>query len=107
MPGPDLSSLHAAYRQAITEIRSRLPDNQIVDVLERYVAGGYDRDEAMDALGIDHLGTLYTAVAVYRIERPEPNPQEEERQAKMMRMLLDGEEVPAELRQPASWRIRH
>ncbi len=107
MQGPDLSALDAAYRKAISEIRGRLTDDQIVDFLERYVAGGIDRDEAMEALDINYLGVLYTAVSVYGIERPEPDPAEEERQAIIIRMLLDGEEVPVELGQPASWRVRH
>ncbi|MGO8034980.1 hypothetical protein [Rhizobium leguminosarum] len=104
---PDNRRIRKSYETVIAELRSRMPDDQIVDVLERYQAGSLDRDRAMDALDIDYLGVLYELVGVYRIGAPEPDPAEEARQAEMMRLLLSGEEVPPELRQPASWRVRH
>ncbi|TCA41730.1 hypothetical protein E0J16_34135 [Rhizobium pisi] len=84
-----------------------MKDDQIADVLERYRHGGMHRDEAMEALNIDYLGVLYELVPVYQIPEPAPDPLEEARQAEMLRLLLSGEDVPPELRQPASWRIRH
>jgi hypothetical protein len=104
---PDLSRIRDGYHDAINDLRSRLTDEQIADILERYRAGGVDRDEAMEALDIDYLGTLYELVSVYQIEAPESDPVEEARQAEMMRLLLNGEEVPPELRQPETWRVRH
>ncbi|CAN7263197.1 hypothetical protein LJR098_001110 [Rhizobium sp. LjRoot98] len=107
MQGPDLSALDPAYLKAISEIRGRLTDEQIADVLERYVAGGIDRDEAMESLDVNYLGVLYTAVSVYKIERPELDQAEIERGAEAVRMWRNGEHVPVELRQPASWKVRH
>lgn len=40
--------------------------------------------------------------SVHQIPPAEPDPQEEARQVEMLRLLLSGEEVPLELRQPAS-----
>lgn len=106
MPPPDLSRVRQGYETVIAELRGRMQDDQIVDVLERYKHGGMQRDEAMEALDIDYLGTLHELVSVYDI--PEPvDVVENARQAEMLRLLLSGKEVPAELRQPASWRIRH
>jgi len=107
MAPPDLSSTHPDYLRVIAELRSRMSDHQIADILQRYRVGGLDRDEAMEALDIDYLGTLFELISVYRIAAAEPDPAEEKRQAEMLRLLLDGEEVPVELRQPASWRVRH
>ncbi|MGO7353844.1 hypothetical protein ACCS66_03810 [Rhizobium ruizarguesonis] len=104
---PDLDRIHPSYADDIAELRSRWTDQQITDALERYRHGGMDRDTVMDALGIDYIGTLYELISVYHVEAPEPDRHEEARQAEMMRLLLDGKEVPVELRQPASWRIRH
>ncbi|TAW65398.1 hypothetical protein ELI15_13980 [Rhizobium ruizarguesonis] len=104
---PDLSRIRPGYETVINELRSRMSDDQIVDVLDRYRHGGMDRDDAMTALDIDFLGVLYELVSVYRIPEPAVDPIEEARQAEMLRLLLNDEEVPAELRQPASWRIRH
>lgn len=103
MTPPDLTRIRKGYEDVITELRDRMPDAQIIDVLERYKHGGMHRDEAMEALDIDYLGTLYELVSVYRVEEPAPDAVE----AEMLRLLLSGEEVPVELRQPTSWRIRH
>ncbi|WP_288430141.1 hypothetical protein [uncultured Agrobacterium sp.] len=84
-----------------------MSDVEIIDILERYRHGGMHRDQAMEALDIDYLGTLYELVSVYQIQEPASDPVEESRQAEMLRLLLSGKEVPVELRQPASWRIRH
>ncbi|UFW65821.1 hypothetical protein RlegWSM1455_07300 [Rhizobium laguerreae] len=104
---PDLDGIHPSYADDIAELRRRWTDEQITDALQRYRHGGMDSDTVMAALDIDYVGTLYELIAVYRIEAPAPDPVEEARQAEMMRLLLDGKEVPAELRQPASWRLRH
>lgn len=101
---PDLTGRDPAYVAAIEALRERMSDEEIVDVLERYVHGGYDRDDAMEKLDIDYLGTLYELDFVYGIERPAPDPEEQARGEMVMRMLLDGETVPVELRQPAAWR---
>ncbi|MBX5164759.1 hypothetical protein [Rhizobium sp. NZLR4b] len=107
MTPPDLSRVRAGYETVIDELRGRMLDDQIVDVLERYRAGGLDRNEAMEVLDIDYLGVLYELVAVYQIPEPPSDPVEDARQAEMLRLLLDRKEVPAKLRQPAAWRIRH
>ncbi|MBY5408876.1 hypothetical protein HFO98_10380 [Rhizobium leguminosarum] len=107
MSTSDLDRIHPSYADDIAELRSRWTDEQITDALERYRHGGMDRDTVMDALGIDYIGTLYELISVYNVPGPATDPQEEARQAEMMRLLLSGEEVPAELRQPASWRVRH
>lgn len=104
---PNLTRIRAGYETVINELRARMPDDQIVDVLERYRHGGIDRDQAMDLLGVDYLGVLFELVAVYQITEPPADPAEEKRQAEMLRLLLSGQEVPTELRQPASWRVRH
>ena len=104
MSKPNLTGRDPAYVAAIEALRERMSDDDIVDVLERYVHGGFDRDDAMERLGIDYLGTLYELIDVYEIERPAPDPKEQERGELVMRMLLDGETVPVELRQPAAWR---
>lgn len=104
MTKPDLTGRDPTYIAAIEALRERMSDDDIVDVLERYVHGGYDRDDAMERLDIDYLGTLYELIVVYGIERPEPDPEEQARGELVMRMLLDGETVPMELRQPAAWR---
>ncbi|ANP84463.1 hypothetical protein [Rhizobium leguminosarum] len=107
MTAPDLSRIRDGYDDDIAELRRRWTDEQITDALERYRHGGMDRDTVMAALDIDYIGTLYELISVYQIAAPEPDRQEEECQATMMRLLLDGKEVPPELRQPASWRVRH
>jgi hypothetical protein len=107
MTSPNLTSIREGYQAVITELRSRMPDDQIIDILERYKHGGMHRDQAMEALDIDYLGVLYELVSVYDIPEPAPDPAEEARQAEMLLLLLSGEEVPMDLRQPASWRIRH
>lgn len=99
-----MSRVRADYREVISAVRAKLSDEQIVDILERYVHGPMHRDDAIDALDIDYLGTLHEMIAVYRIERPEIDPVEEARQAEMMRLVFKGEEVPMEMRQPAAWR---
>lgn len=107
MTTPDLTRIHPSYADEIAEVRRRWTDEQITDALQRYRFGGMDRDAVMDALDIDYIGTLYELIAVYRVEAPELDPIEAQRQAEMMRLLLNGEEVPPELRQPESWRVRH
>ncbi|TAV04569.1 hypothetical protein [Rhizobium ruizarguesonis] len=107
MTAPDLSRIRDGYADDIAELRSRWTDEQITDALERYRHGGMNRDTVMAALDIDYIGTLYELISVYQIAAPATDPQEEARQAEMMRLLLSGEEVPPELRQPASWRVRH
>jgi hypothetical protein len=103
----DLNRIHPSYAADIAELRRRWTDEQITDALERYRFGGLDRDTVIEALGIDYIGTLYELVSVYQIPEPASDPAEEARQAEMLRLLLKCEEVPVELRQPASWRIRH
>ncbi|NKM65348.1 hypothetical protein GFL58_31005 [Rhizobium leguminosarum bv. viciae] len=107
MTAPDLSRIRDGYADDIAELRSRWTDEQITDALERYRHGGMNSDTLMDALDIDYVGVFYELLHVYAVEAPEPDPIEEARQAEMLRLLLDGKEVPTELRQPASWRVRH
>jgi hypothetical protein len=104
---PDFSRVRPGYEDVIAELRGRMPDDKIVDVLARYRAGGLHRDQAMELLDVDYLGVIYELVSVYDIQVPAPDPAEEARQAQMLRLLLNGQEVPIELRQPASWRVRH
>lgn len=92
------------YKPYVDAIRHQHGDERIIDVIERYHAGGYHRDEAMDVLGIDYIGTWYELWMSYDVDRPEPDLEEEERQLEVMRLLLDGKEVPQELRQPAWWK---
>lgn len=92
------------YRKDIQAIRDRHRDEVIVDWIERYHASpDVDRDDVMIALDIDYVGTFYELIRAYDIEKPEPDPLEEARQAEMMQLLLDGKEVPETLRKPASW----
>lgn len=92
------------YRADIQAIRDRHGDEVIIDWIERYYASpDVDRDDVMIPLGIDYVGTFYELVRAYDVEKPEPDPAEEARQAEVMRLLLDGDEVPPELRQPMSW----
>ncbi len=107
MTPPDLSRVRKGYHDVIAELRSRMQDDQIVGVLERYRFGGLHRDQAMELLDVDYLGVLYELVSVHQIEEPAPDPAEEARQAEMFKLLLNGEQVPVELRQPAAWRVRH
>ena len=93
------------YRADIQAIRDRHGDEVIIDWIERYYASpDVDRDDVMIALGIDYVGTFYELIRAYDVEKPEPDLAEEERQLEVMRLVLDGEEVPKEMRQPASWR---
>jgi hypothetical protein len=93
------------YKVDIEAIRERHGDDVIIDWIERYYASpDVDRDTVMVALDIDYIGTFCELLIAYDVEKPEPDPAEEARQAEMMRLLLDGREVPQELRQPASWR---
>lgn len=94
------------YQPEIDAVRARLADDVIVDTLERWLAGGLDRDEAMEILDIDYIGTLYELRFAYDVTEPEPDPVEDARQAEMMRLLLDGQEVPQNLMIPASWVVR-
>ncbi len=107
MTPPDLNRIRSGYEAVIAELRVRMPDDQIVDILERYRQGGLDRDQAMELLDVDYLAVIYELVYVYQIPEPLSDPQEEARQAEMLRLLLSGKEVPVELRQPSLWRIRH
>lgn len=94
----------ADYKADIQTIRDRHDDEKIVDWIERYYAShDVDRDDVMAALSIDYIGTFYELIRAYDVDRPEPDPAEEARQAEMMRLLLDGKEVPENLRKPASW----
>ena len=95
------------YRADIQAIRDQHGDDVIVDWIERYYASpDVDRDDVMIALGIDYVGTFYELVKAYDVEKPEPDPAEEARQAEVMRLLLDGDEVPPELRQPIGWKTK-
>lgn len=97
--------VRADYQADITGIRNRHGDAKIADWIERYyVSDDVDRDDVMIALDIDYVGTFYEIVRAYDVDKPEPDPVEEQRQAEMMRLLLSGETVPPELRQPASWK---
>ncbi|TAW15094.1 hypothetical protein ELI25_04135 [Rhizobium ruizarguesonis] len=88
----------------IQRIRDRHGDETIADWLERYYASQHiDRDDVMIALDIDYIGTFYELIRAYDVEKPEPDQVEEARQLDMMRLLLKGEEVPENLRKPASW----
>ena len=92
------------YKADIQAIRNRHGDEAIIDWIERYYASpDVDRDDVMEALGIDYVGTFYELTKAYHVDRPEPDPAEEERQLEMIRLLLNGEEVPENLRKPASW----
>ena len=101
MGKPDLSQIRPDYLSAIVAVRSQLSDNLIQDILERYRSGDLDRDSAMDGLNIDYIGVLYELIAVYRPTGPQPDAVEEDRQRQMMELLLRGDEVPLDLRQPA------
>ena len=93
------------YAVDIQAIRDRHGDDVIVDWIERYYASpDVHRDDVMDALEINYIGTFYEMIGAYDVDRPEPDPAEEVRQLEMMRLLLDGQQVPQELRQPALWR---
>ncbi len=99
-----LERVRSDYAADIQAIRDRHGDKIIVDWIERYYASpGVDRDDVMIALNIDYVGTFYELIRAYDVDKPEPDPGEEARQAEIMRLLLDGEEVPKELRQRASW----
>ncbi|MCZ7890467.1 hypothetical protein O9X99_02135 [Agrobacterium salinitolerans] len=92
------------YAADIQAIRDRHGDEAIVDWIERYYASpDVDRDDVRAALQIDYVGTFYELIRAYDVEKPEPDPVEEARQLEMMRLLLDGKEVPENLRKPASW----
>ncbi|OAE46838.1 hypothetical protein [Agrobacterium tumefaciens] len=92
------------YRADIQAIRDRLSDAIIIDWIERYHASpDVDRDDVMTALQIEYIGTFYEVLRAYDVDQPEPDPAEEARQLEMMRLLLDGKEVPKYLRKPASW----
>ncbi|MBY3026518.1 hypothetical protein [Rhizobium leguminosarum] len=96
--------VRADYAADIQTIRDRHGEDVIVDWLERYYASqDIERDDVMIALGIDYIGTFYELIRAYDVEKPEPDPVEEARQLEMMRLLLDGKEVPENLRKPASW----
>lgn len=92
------------YAADIQRIRDLHGDEAIVDWIERYHASDdVDRDDVMEALDIDYVGTFYEIIRAYDVDKPEPDQAEEERQLEMMRLLLDGREVPETLREPASW----
>ncbi len=93
------------YAADIQVIRDRFGDETIIDWIERYYASpDVDRDDVMNALGIDYVGTFYEMLGAYDVDRPEPDPVEEARQLEMMRLLLDGKEVPETLSKPTSWK---
>jgi hypothetical protein len=94
------------YKHDIERIRAAHGDGVIIDWIERYYwSPDVDRDDVMAALDIDYIGTFYELIRAYDVLQPEPDRAEERRQAEMMRLLLDGETVPEELRIPASWRV--
>ncbi len=93
------------YKKDIATIRDRHGDAAIVDWIERYhTSPDVDRDDVMVALSINYVGIFYELIRVYDVEKPEPDPVEEARQAEMMRLLFDGKKVPETLRIPASWK---
>lgn len=95
------------YRADIQVIRDRHGDDVIVDWIERYHASpDVDRDDVMITLGIDYVGTFYELIRAYDVDMPQPDPSEEARQAEVMRLVLDGQEVPPELRQPIGWKTQ-
>lgn len=92
------------YAADIQAIRDRHGDDVIADWIERYHASDdVDREDVMEALGIDYVGTFYELIRAYDVSKPEPDSAEEARQAEVMRLLLDGREVPENLRKPAAW----
>lgn len=92
------------YKADIQVIRDRHGDDVIMDWIERYYASpDVDRDDVMIALDINYVGTFYELIRAYDVDKPEPDPSEAARQLEMMRLLLDGKEVPENLRKPASW----
>jgi hypothetical protein len=93
------------YKKDIQLIRDRHCDEVIIDWIERYYASpDVDRDDVMEALQIDYIGTFYEMIRAYDVAQPEPDPVEEARQEEMMRLLLAGEKVPENLRIPATWK---
>lgn len=93
------------YKSDIHAIRDWHGDEAVVDWIERYYSSpDVDRDAVMLALDIDYVGTFYELIRAYDVDKPEPDHAEEARQAEMMRLLLDGTEVPEDLRKPASWK---
>lgn len=93
------------YKPYVDAIRDRHGDEVIVDWIERYYASpDVNRDDVMEALDIDYVGTFYELVKAYDVKRPELDPAEEERQIEVMRLLLDGQKVPQELLQPRWWK---
>ncbi|WP_276118017.1 hypothetical protein [Pararhizobium qamdonense] len=93
------------YAADIQAVRERHGDETVEDWIERYYASpDVDRDDVMTALQIDYVGTFYELLRAYDVAKPEPDKVEEARQLEMMRLLLDGREVPENLRKPASWR---
>lgn len=104
MPKFNLDRVRDDYAADIQRIRDRNGDDTIIDWIERYYASpDVDRDDVMVALQIEYIGTFYELIRAYDVDKPEPDPVEDARQAEMMRLLLDGKEVPENLRKPASW----
>jgi hypothetical protein len=94
------------YKRDIQAIREAHSDERIVDWIERYYwSPDIDRDDVMVALDINYVGTFYEIIRAYDVPQPEPDPVEERRQEEMMRLLLEGDTVPENLRIPASWRV--
>lgn len=107
MPAYREDRVRPDYKSDIQSIRDRHGDDVIMDWIERYYASpNVDRDDVMEALQIDYVGTFYEMIRAYDVPKPEPDPVEERRQEDMMRLLLDGKEVPETLRKPASWKRR-
>lgn len=103
MPAFNPEWVRSDYMADIQAIRERHGDEAIVDWIERYYASpDVDRDDVMVGLDIDYIGTFYELVRAYDIEKAEPDPVEEARQADVMRLLLEGEEVPEDLRKPVT-----
>lgn len=95
------------YKADIQVIRDRHGDGVIIDWIERYYASpDVDRDDVMIALGIDYVGTFYELTRAYDVDKPQPDLAEEVRQAEVMRLVLDGKEVPQELRRPMGWKTQ-
>lgn len=63
------------YKADIQSIRDLHGDDLIVDWIERYYASpDVDRDDVMEALDIDYVGTFYEMIRAYEVDHPKPDP---------------------------------